>query len=382
MTLRKEGGNTVLSKFIHQSLRCDATLEESVMDNENKPARSFAKGVAVLIAVLLVMMLIGLIPTAHAAQPEFRWQHFGVAPYASSREEAMQKLPEALKQLGLPEPVAALFTIAVTGKPGKTVRIVNGDHLNAMLSKGGIVNRNVLVDFVKPPVSGKMEYAAPAEEWQVTYQGKVYRLLLPEVCNNWSYTVETVPAPLPPAPTVFAPIPGACPDVYTLKVNVWERLAASLQGVGRDIDVEQRMAQEELQERFVGTPHVSRTHGAQFRKAHAAGKIRWATDPHVFRVSLIMTPEAHGGSPEITKEEVLGDITVKGLYELSFTKAELEKWDAIRLVSVDGEVISPPRYNHTGFHEMRFFNHLLGTTLGEWDANPVPDCVMNEHWIE
>lgn len=319
---------------------------------------------------------------------EGTWQYFGVDPYATSQEEAMRTRESAFRTLGLPEPVIALFLLA-TDTPGKKVRIVNGEKLSGMLSKGGVLHRNVLVDFVKPPVSGKMEYAAPAQMWQVTWHGELYTLLLPEVCNNWSYMVSTtVPLPLapqpapPPAPLVFKSIPGACPDVYTLKVNVWGPEAATLPGVGHSIDVEQRMAQEELEEKFTGTPHVSRMHGAQFRKAHASGDLKWAVDPYNFRVSLIMTPEAHGGSPEITKEKILGDFMVKGIYhELRFTKAQLEKWDAIRVVALDGGIMSPPRYHVTGYHEMRFFNHLPGTTLGEWDANSVPDCIMNEHWI-
>lgn len=180
-----------------------------------------------------------------------------------------------------------------------------------------------------------------------------------------------------PGPAAAAPPGpiGACPDVYILKVNVWGDKARALPGV------ELTQAKEELAEKFAG-PRVSRTHGKQFREAYASGKISRSTTARLFQVSLIMTPEASGGPPTITEEKILGNITVKGLKELRFTRAQLGEWDAIRVASVNGDIVSPPPYHLTGLHELRFFNHLPGTTLGEWDANPVPDCVMNEHWIE
>ncbi len=144
--------------------------------------------VARVLALATFWMLVfgGLmLSTLARAEDGFRWQHFGVAPYASSRDEAMKTRESAFQKLGLPKPVVALF-IEATKKPGEKVRLVNGDRLTAMLSKGGVVHKNVTVAFDKPPVSGKMEYAAPAEKWQVSWQGKVYTVFLPEICGNWS----------------------------------------------------------------------------------------------------------------------------------------------------------------------------------------------------
>ena len=199
-------------------------------------------------------------------------------------------------------------------------------------------------------------------------------LILAGDCGNVVGKGPTKHKPAPAPTAVLQPI-GACPDVYILKVNVWEHKALALPGV------EQTHAMEEIAEKFVG-PRVSRTHGKQFRDAYRDGKISRSVTPHLFQVSLIMTPEASGGLPTITEELVLGNITVKGLKELRFTLAQLQKWDAIRIASVNSDQMSPPPYQLTGLHELRFFNHLPSTTLGEWDANPVPDCVMNEHWIE
>lgn len=124
---------------------------------------------------------------------EFRWQHFGEAPYANTRTEAMRTRERALRALGFPAPVVSELMRA-TEKPGERIRLVNGYHLSAMLSKGGVVHRHVVVEFAKPPVSGKMEYAAPAEAWQVTWQGRTYIAILPDVCNNWSRRDELIPA--------------------------------------------------------------------------------------------------------------------------------------------------------------------------------------------
>ncbi len=248
-----------------------------------------------------------------------------------------------------------------------------------------------------------VKQSAPAGEWHIsrllvrgnthTYDAKGWKrsflqgesvwvdvntgeLILAGHCGNviGEGPAKPVPKPVPAALTPAAPI-GACPLVYILKVNVWRNEALELPGV------EPTQAKEEIAEQFVGA-RVSRTHGKQFRDAYAAGKLSRSATPHVLQVSLIKTPEASGGPPTITEEHVLGTIAVKGLKELRFTRAQLEKWDAIRVASVDGDMVSPPPYHLTGLHEVRFFNHLPGTTLGEWDGNPVPDCIMNEHWIE
>lgn len=168
-----------------------------------------------------------------------------------------------------------------------------------------------------------------------------------------------------------------CPDVYVINVNVWGRNALKLSGV------EQTHAKEELgQGRFAGTPHVSSTHGRQLREAYAEGKLKRSEAERAFRVSLIMTPESEGSSQEITKEEALGDIIVTGLRELMFTAKQLKDWDAVRLVVVNGDVLSPPRFNGTGLRELRFFNRLPRTTFGEWDNNYSKNCIMNVHFIE
>ena len=178
------------------------------------------------------------------------------------------------------------------------------------------------------------------------------------------------------------PLVGGCPDIYHLKVYVYPWEAMLLPGVA------QTAAKEELEEKFVygrnDPQHVSRTHYTQLQKALAAGTLHYSSTSHVFRVSLIMTPESRDGPPTITKEEILGEITVKDyFYEIPLLLTQIKEWDAIRLVPVDdGGIASPPRYHKVGFHELRFFFHLPNTKLGEWDSNPDPDCTMGVLFIE
>jgi hypothetical protein len=208
-------------------------------------------------------------------------------------------------------------------------------------------------------------------EQVLVYKGQP---LVSTMCLN----VVVPPAVLPlQSKLAVASLEGACPEVFTLKVNVWQRAALSLPGV------EETHAKEERGTKMFSDAKVSRKHGKQFRDAYAEWKLKRSSAERAFRVSFIMTPESQMGSPEITKEEILGDIAVTGgLRELQFTRGQLEQWDAIRIIAVNGDVVSPPRFNGSGLKEIRFFNHLPGKKLGEWQNNPVPDCIMNEHWIE
>lgn len=155
----------------------------------------------------------------------FRWIHFGVAPYASLREVAMRSRESGFQALGLSSACVRELMVA-TQNPGVRVRINVGDHLDAMLSKGGVVHKNVTVAF-QSPVHG-MEYSAPAEKWEVTCEGKTVAALLPDVCNNWSLVIGLAPVAqvgvLPPArvgtPGPIVTTPG-CPKGIVLFANAW-----------------------------------------------------------------------------------------------------------------------------------------------------------------
>ena len=135
--------------------------------------------------IVRVLLALAIATLANSAYAEFQWRHFGADPYATSRAEAMRTRENAFRKMGLPAPVIKQLMLA-TERPGEKVRLVVGDRLSTMLSKGSVVHRDVVVAFVKPPISGRMEYAAPAEKWQVTWEGKIYIVILPEICYNWS----------------------------------------------------------------------------------------------------------------------------------------------------------------------------------------------------
>ena len=170
----------------------------------------------------ITMLAFALATLATSAHAEFKWEHFGASPYAATREEAMKTRESAFKALGLPEKVVAEFIVA-TEKAGEKTRINVGDKLDAMLSKGGVAHRDVLVAFGSPAKG--MEFAAPAEKWTVAWEGKTYTIFLPEVCNNWSSAVKTEPLrPLPAAapPVAKVVVSEKCPNGYSITAYAWD----------------------------------------------------------------------------------------------------------------------------------------------------------------
>lgn len=168
-------------------------------------------------------------PVEKNAKGEYVWRHFGAAPYAPNRAEAMRTRESAFRALGFPNE-AVKELVRATEMPGERIRLTNGYRLSAMLSKGSVVHRNVVVDFIKPPINGKMEYAAPAEMWQVVWKGQTYTVILPDICNNWSRrdTIPTAPrlsiGPSECRTVAYAVNPG---DLVRFAVLAQKRLPAS-----------------------------------------------------------------------------------------------------------------------------------------------------------
>lgn len=340
------------------------------------------KSIAVFVFAITAFM--------NSAQAEFKWQYFGADPFAATRAEAMQKREIAFNAFAF-EPGLIAEVMRETSKPGRKIRVVNDERFEGMM--GGKLKLDVLVAFVKPPQCCGMEYAAHAEEWEVTWGNKIVTLVRADVCNNFLYRTRPKPVPVvterkelkeqqtiiinnyiyppPSTPLIAKTTPAlACPDVYTFRLRVWKRPALGLPGVA------QTHVKEEREQQFAKGSHVSRDHGLQLRE----GGIPSST-PKRFQVSFINTPESNWGPPTITAEGESEIVTVVGMHELHIAKEKIEKWDAIRVVALD-DVLSPPKFRHSGVHELRFFNRLSGKKLGEWDNNPVPDCIMNVHWIE
>lgn len=153
-------------------------------EGSEREFRILSVATLVFIAVLLLVGVLFATSRAAHAEEGFQWKHFGTDPYASTRVEAMRSRESAFRAMGLPTPVIRQF-LQVTEKPGEKTRIVVGDHFSAMLSRGGLIHRDVTVAFAAP-IRG-MEYAAPAEKWEVFWQGKIFTIFLPEICFNWSF---------------------------------------------------------------------------------------------------------------------------------------------------------------------------------------------------
>jgi hypothetical protein len=189
--------------------RCDLPGKETLshpgisqQTTEEYTMKKFIMSVIALVAVSFGGV-------AHAENAPFMWKHFGGAPYAKSPGQAMATRAEAFNCMGLPQNVVNAL-VAATASGGHRVRLVNGDHLDKMLSrslKGACeVHQNVQVAFAAPVHN--MEYAAPATQWDaVTVDGVQYVVTLPDICGNWSVTITAAPPP-PPAPIV-APVPVA-----------------------------------------------------------------------------------------------------------------------------------------------------------------------------
>ena len=360
---------------------------------------------------ILIAALVGVVAgPAYSAEKSSEWKHWSISPYARSFGEACKKAPAAIDGFDYPSAVKEHFKQALGSdcKGGTEVWLTPHQRLEQMWSghKPHVMDSKTVGELPvlqspdgRPYPKGSVAETAKALSWTFVYDGKTYILYLPLVCFNWSWAfgsppVMAVAIPVsvarPPAPPANPkrldpprPLVGGCPNVYHLKVYVYPWEAMLLPGVA------QTAAKEEMEEHFVygrhDPQHVSRTHYTQLQEALAAGTLHYSSTPHVIRVSLIMTPEAMGGEPAITNEEVLGEITVKDYYsEVPLSLAQqIKKWDAIRLVPVgDEDIASPPRYHKVGFRELRFFFRLPNTKLGEWDSTPDPDCTMGVLFIE
>ncbi|MCR4275998.1 MAG: hypothetical protein NUV90_01305 [Candidatus Parcubacteria bacterium] len=175
MALRNTKGGTVLSAINPINQR-RSRLEVITM----------SKFISMFVALILSTAF------ASSAYAEFRWKHPGGDPYATSREAAMQTRESAFRKLGFPNPVIELFMQA-TKVAGEKVKLSMGSRLTTMLSKGS-VHQDVVIDW-QAPIRGT-ELVAPAEKWQVTWEGKVFTAFLFEVCQNWSSIVASTPPPV------------------------------------------------------------------------------------------------------------------------------------------------------------------------------------------
>jgi hypothetical protein len=214
----------------------------------------------------------------------------------------------------------------------------------------------------------------PGEKF-LAFRGKVFVSL---GCGNPAQERKQDVSVSGPQPVMVtsAPTPSAkCPDIYTLKVNVWPATAVSFPGVAQAVAA----AEAATGAGFHDGSRLSRL-GKLLREESARNPdFQRSTIPRLFRISLIRVDQ----NDQVVAEQPLGDHMVTGLREFKFTPQQLA-WDAIRVVDVREEMISPVFHSLSSLREIRFYNTRVfrGLAKGEWDTNPVPDCVMNVHAME
>jgi hypothetical protein len=151
--------------------------------------------------------------TPHASASGITWQHWGGAPYASTRTEAMAKLGNALDAMVaagiMPKEVADSFRAndyklirdnpdGITTTPGKHAYLPPETHLDGMMTGGKDPHLMTNVTVGKTVIGKGQVKAAEALPWALTFQGKTYVLVMPFTCFNWSLMTFEV-APPPPA---------------------------------------------------------------------------------------------------------------------------------------------------------------------------------------
>lgn len=166
------------------------------------------------LALFLLALLMHIGVLAPAASAQHVWNELGGDPLASTRVEADGKLAEVLKSFDIPEPVRTRFLEAVKSNPeGKLVHLNPGDRLGQM--SFGRKRLRIWTDVIvgRMTLERGVVKAVEAREWRVEYEGRVYVLILPEVCYNWSWLAEAPPpkeaTPLEECAELFIPVqPG------------------------------------------------------------------------------------------------------------------------------------------------------------------------------
>jgi hypothetical protein len=142
------------------------------------------------------------------------WKHWGAAPYAANREEAMTRLGNALDAMvtcGLmPKEVADAFRAndfkiirdnpdGITTTPGKHAYLTPETHLDGMMTGGAHPHLMTDVTVDKTVIGKGQVKAAEALVWSLTLGNKTYSLIMPFTCFNWSLMTFEVKYAPPPA---------------------------------------------------------------------------------------------------------------------------------------------------------------------------------------
>ena len=158
-----------------------------------------ARAALMVIGALLLLSVIAV--TAHAEE----WQNWGVAPYASSQEEACKKAPAAIDGFDFPSAVKDHFkqSLGTTCKGGRETWLTPHTPIEQMWSGGKtphVMNKITVGELpvLVSPNGRTYRKGAVAEtvktlSWTFVHEGKSYVLYLPFVCFNWSWAPGAAP---------------------------------------------------------------------------------------------------------------------------------------------------------------------------------------------
>lgn len=142
---------------------------------------------AIMNAAALALLLSGEVamaqtatrpPTAQSQTARTaRWRYFGVDRAYQRREDAMRDADNYMRRIGWSDQCRAQM-LPVLQRPGRRVRINNGERYDTMRTGPTGIWRNVLVDFAGVQ-------SVEGERWEIHCEGRDYVLVLPDVCNNW-----------------------------------------------------------------------------------------------------------------------------------------------------------------------------------------------------
>jgi hypothetical protein len=162
------------------------------------------------LAIILTFLLTLVGGTVPAASAQNVWNNLGGDPVALNRPDADKRFPEFLKLSTIPEHIKARFLEEMQRDPeGKTVYLNPGDGLKEMAfgQKRMRIWKDVVVGTMR--LERGVVKAVEAREWRVEDGDRVYVLVMPLICYNWAWRVET-----PPRPREVPPPPEECAELF------------------------------------------------------------------------------------------------------------------------------------------------------------------------
>lgn len=173
-----------------------------------KSVKQFALAIASTLVAAGIMVTLFLVATRDVRAAEAKKWNPGVAPYASSREDACKKAPRAIDGFTImPSAVKKYFkSVVETSCKDGIEKFITPDMLPEEMWSGG-AHEHVMYHMPmaqlpvlkapdgRPYSKGSMFETAKAFQWTFVHEGKTYVLYLPWVCYNWTWMFGPVPLP-------------------------------------------------------------------------------------------------------------------------------------------------------------------------------------------